>query len=158
MTEDGSGERHRGTAGAALILGPALTVAAFVSVFLPLRQFEILIAIVLLALSPAVLSLAWLPAGSPSRARSVAAVTAAMVGAAIGWVGFHANPCAADPTTVGVTAIVLSVGTFLIAIATGRYLAGRGRVVPTILAAGVVGFVGYLVTGAFVLPQVFVLC
>ena len=158
MTEDRSRERHRGLAAAALILGPALTVAAFVSVFLPLRQFEILVAIVLLALSPAALSLAWLPAGSPSRARSVALVTAAMVGGAIGWVGFHANPCAADPTTVGVTAIVLSVATFLIAIASGRYLAVRGRVVPTILAAGVIAFVGYVVTGAIVLPQVFVLC
>ena len=145
-------------ASAAVAIAPLLVVAAAVSVFIPLGQLEILVAVGFLALAPAVLSLAWLPGGSPARARSSAAITATLVGAAVGWLGFQANPCVAEPAGVGLVAVLMAVGTFLVALAIGRKLAIDRHVVAALLTTGIVAFLGFLATAFTILPMVFVLC
>src|SRR4029079_15661806 len=95
----------------------------------------ILLAIGLLSMAPAVLSLSWLPGGEPRRARTATAITAALVGLAIGWVGLQANPCAADPNVTGLIGAAMGVGTVLIATSIGRALAARGRMAAALLVA-----------------------
>jgi hypothetical protein len=151
-------ERQRDIATAAVLIGPGLVVAAAASVFLPLGQYEILLAILLLGLAPAAVSLAWLPTGTRGRARSATAITTILAGFAVGWAGLQANPCVADPATVGIMGAVLAIATVLVATAIGRMLAMPGRVVTPFLAAGVVGIAGFIGTAFVVLPKVFVLC
>ena len=138
--------------------GPALIVAAAASIFLPLGQYEILLAILLLGQAPAAVSLAWLPGGSRGRARSATVITTTMAALAVGIVGLQANACVADPTTVGVVGAGMAIATVLVATAVGRVLAMQGRVVATFLAAGVVGIIGFVWTAFVVLPKVLVLC
>ena len=151
-------DRGAGIASIAVLLGPALVVAAGASACLPLGQLEILVAVALLALAAAVISLAWLPGGSRRRARSATAIAGTLVGAEFGWVGFQANPCVADQAAVGVLAMALSVGTFLVAVAIGRRLAIERHVVAALLSTGIAAFVGFLLTAFTILPMVFVLC
>lgn len=146
-------------AAAALILGPALALAPIVLLFVPILGSSVfLVDIALLGLAPAVLSLAWRPGGSPSRARSVTIVTTILIALYMGLLGLQANPCAADPTFVGIMSCALSVGTFLAATAVGRQLAIQGGLVMPLVAAGAVGVVGFFVTAFLVLPEVLVLC
>jgi hypothetical protein len=151
-------DHQKNIAAGAVLAGPALIVAAAASIFLPLGQYEILLAILLLGQGPAALSLAWLPGGSRGRARSATVITAAMAGLAVGLVGLQANPCVADPTTVGIMGAVMAIATVLVATAVGRMLALEGRVVAPFLAAGVVGIAGFIGTAFVVLPKVLVLC
>ena len=151
-------DRQGDIAAVAVLVAPALIAGAAGSVFLPLRQYEILLAILLLGLAPAALSLAWLPGGSRAHARSATLITSAMAGLAVGAVGLKANPCVADPTTVGIIGAALAITTVLTATAVGRMLAMPGRVVVAFLAAGVMGIAGFIATASVVLPKVFVLC
>lgn len=151
-------DRQKSTAAGAVLAGPALIVAAVVSIFLPLGQYELLLAILLLGQAPAALSLAWLPGGSRGRARSATVITTTMAGLAVGFLGLQANPCVADPTTVGIVGAAMAIATVLAATAVGRFLAMEGRVVAPFLAAGVVGIAGFIGAAFVVLPKVLVLC
>jgi len=152
-------DRGNAIAARAAVAAPAIVVIGCASVFVPiLGAWTILVAIALLGLAPAVLSLAWLPRGDPRRARTSTAITTALVGLAIGWLGLLANPCAADPNVVGLIGAGMGVGTVLLATAFGRAFAAGGRVVVALVAGGVVGIAGFFLTAGFVLPAVFVLC
>jgi hypothetical protein len=151
--------RRSAVARAALVIGPLLVLGPVVLIFYPFSDASWLwLDLTCLALSPAVLSLAWGPGGSRSRARSVTAITTVLVGLEIGWVGLQANPCAADPTVVGIVGAAAAIGVFLAASTAGRQLALEGRLVVPLLVAAAIGFVGFLMTAFWVLPQVLVLC
>lgn len=142
-----------GTPAAALVIGPTLVVAGIATTFLIPP-----VAFVLLVLGPGVLSLGWLPGGSPGRARRVAIATAVVLGLAVGALGLLANRCAADPAIVGVAGFALSTIAFLLAVGVGRSAAIGGRRALAILGAGAVAFIGFGVTLSFVISKVFVLC
>jgi len=144
---------------AALVIGPALALVPVLTFFVPiLGEGWILADLLALALVPATLSLAWRPGGSPSRARIVAIGTAVLVALEIGFVGLAANPCAADPKVVAVVGIGMTLGGFFVALSIGRALAAQGRLLAPLLAAGIVGFIGFFLMALWVLPQVLVLC
>jgi hypothetical protein len=152
-------DRPNAVAARAAVVAPALVLLGCASVFLPVSgSSAILLALAVLALAPAALSLSWLPGGEPRRARTATAITAALVGLAIGWLGLQANPCAADPIVTGLIGAGMGVGTVLIATSIGRALAMGGRMIVAVLVAGVVALLGFFLTAGFVLPAVFVLC
>jgi hypothetical protein len=151
-------ERDDFIARASLFAGPALALLPVVIILVPSWDSSYLVALLCFSVAPAVVSLAWRPGGSRSRARTVTVLTALIVGAEIGWVGLQANPCAADPTVVGIIGFALTTGSFLAATAAGRQLALGGRLLAPLIAGGLVGLVGMVITAYIVLPEVLVLC
>jgi hypothetical protein len=153
-------DRGDAIASAALVIGPVLALAPVITFFVPFlaEGWWILADVLALGLAPAVLSLAWRPGGSATRARTVTIAVAALEALLIGWVGLQANPCAADPPVVALVGAGMTLATFLLASSVGRALASGGRFLAPLVAAGVVGMVGMFVTAFYVLPQVLVLC
>jgi hypothetical protein len=151
-------ERANGIAAAAQVVAPALVVGAAAVWFIPaLDRNAPLIFLGLLTLAPVVLSLAWRP-GSGGRARTATATTAIILGLAAGALGLGANPCVADPVTMGVVSALLFTGTLIAAVAIGRQLALEGRRIAPAVAAGLVGLLGFYASLVVVGQNVFVLC
>jgi hypothetical protein len=152
-------EREHEASSSPLLVGPALVLLGIVGFLFPIfGEATFLIAILLLALGPAVLSLGWRPGGNAARAATVTAATAALLTSAAAGLGLLANPCAYDPISTALTSATMTVVTFVLAVLLGRSLASRGLAVAAVLGAGTAAFGGFFATAYIVLPKVFVLC
>jgi hypothetical protein len=140
-------------------VAPALVLGAVAVFFIPaFARLAPLVAIGLLTLTPVALTVAWRPGGSASHARRTTVIAAILLALAAGGFGLLANPCVADPRVVAFISVAVFTGSLLVATWIGRGMARGAGTLAGLVAAGVIGAVGFYQSLLIVGEKVFVLC